>query len=1175
MYNKIFRLLGWLLLTLSSSVSHAATYHIGVLAYPHFENHEYNWMPLEAYLSSQFPDDDFNISAQTKDVLSLGIQQGTYDFVLTSPTHFIQLKANQPQVQTIATRRVRINEQTVSQMGGVIVALSQRQDIKTMADILDKEVIASSPFFLGDYLAQLNEIATYGISTTQFDIHFTGKSSKELIDTLVAQQADVAFLQTGDLEQAIAQGVVSASTLSVIHPVTGDSYPFLTSTALYPEWPLVSFPRVAQEVVDRVKSAFINISSDPVMLSQTGIAGFVEAADYSPVDEMLQTLKLDPYEAVDISFSKLVNTHQPFILGLLLASISAFGLLYIIIRQNLSLRQSQQNNKQYLREIETQHQMLKSTFTAMPDLVWVKDPKGVYLDCNTRYESYLNQKRKQIIGKTDHDLFDAEMAQATFAHDSEILQLRLPSIGEETYHFLSDDHEETLEVIKTPILDKEGKLLGLLGIGRDITNRKHAENALRLSNEVFENTLEAIMITDHTGTIVNVNPAFSRITGYSREEAVGQNPSFLSSGRQSTSFYTTMWEEIRENDHWKGELWNRNKNGEIFAEQLSISALRDDDSEHQFYVGIFSDITESKVQQEQLSLMAHYDPLTELPNRTLFADRFGQAILHSKRNNTLLAVCFIDLDNFKPVNDSFGHEMGDRLLVEAAKRLTDSVRGEDTVSRFGGDEFALLLNDISSVKECKRALDRILYKLETPFIIDDHTHYISASIGATLYPSDDQDVDTLLRHADQAMYQAKMGGKHRYHLFDSHEDRVLSEKQLIIEEVKKGIHADEFLLYYQPKVDMVTGHVFGAEALIRWQHPEKGMIPPIAFLPYIDSTDMDIQVGEWVINQAVEQLHQWSEQGIDLEVSVNISSHHLQQPTFVSRLAYALDEYPTVKPEKLQLEVLESSVLSDLDKIRETIEVCRREIGVEVALDDFGTGYSSLTHLRSLAASTVKLDKGFIQGMIDDPNDYMIVDGVISLAESFGRAVIAEGVESKEHGLMLLAMGCHLGQGYGIGRPMPADNIRPWLAEFEPDQDWKAFAGDAQSLLHSRATILELTFTSWYDKFVAKLNSEEPENLDWPFIHEATHFDVWMSTAKKERLFDSLKLAELDVKYKLFSDIATELYEFYERGEILRARSHLKRLEQATLKVKETIHLLYPNTPSAVELSASYSRGYL
>jgi EAL domain-containing protein (putative c-di-GMP-specific phosphodiesterase class I) len=437
-----------------------------------------------------------------------------------------------------------------------------------------------------------------------------------------------------------------------------------------------------------------------------------------------------------------------------------------------------------------------------------------------------------------------------------------------------------------------------------------------------------------------------------------------------------------------------------------------------------------------------------------------------------------------------------------------------------------------------------------------------------MYPSDDQDVDTLLRHADQAMYQAKMSGKHRYYLFDSDEDKVMSEKQVVLEEVKKGLHADEFKLFYQPKVDMLSGEVIGAEALIRWFHPEKGMIPPFHFLPYIDSTDVDIDVGEWVIKQAVEQLHIWQQAGIELEVSVNIASHHLQQPTFVSRLAYALDEYPDVSPEKLQLEVLESSVLADLKTISETIEICCRDIGVTVALDDFGTGYSSLTHLRTLEASTVKLDKGFIQRMLDDPNDYMIVDGVIGLAESFDREVIAEGVESKEHGLMLLAMGCHLGQGFGIGRPMPAEDIPSWLKNYVPDVDWMSFGQGNHSLLKDRAMLLELTFNSWYNAFTKKVNSDNDDELEWPCINDICHLGVWMNNARKERLFDSLKLADVSNKYTLFREISDELYNFYESGEAMRSRSHLPRLAQAAEQVKSAISALYPEALSVVEFSS-------
>ena len=389
--------------------------------------------------------------------------------------------------------------------------------------------------------------------------------------------------------------------------------------------------------------------------------------------------------------------------------------------------------------------------------------------------------------------------------------------------------------------------------------------------------------------------------------------------------------------------------------------------------------------EKALQKMVHFDVLTKLPNRVLFADRFYQAVAHSTRTENMLAVCFLDLDDFKPVNDNHGHDVGDKLLIEVASRIKECIREEDTVSRQGGDEFTLLLRDIESFKQCKETLDRVRDALAQPCIINDYPHKVTASIGTTIYPLDEADLDTLIRHADQAMYQAKLAGKNQLKLFNSLNDHEITNRQSQLSEVKQALTGGQFQLYYQPKVNMKTGKVFGVEALIRWIHPEKGLIPPLDFLPLIDGTELEIQVGGWVINEALQQLDDWQQQGIKLEVSINISSHHLQSEAFFDQLNEALDKHPDVNSQDLQLEILESSALGDINAISGIIKSCQNVLGVNVALDDFGTGYSSLTHMKNLSANTIKIDQTFVRDLLDDPNDYSIIEGVIGLAAQSGK----------------------------------------------------------------------------------------------------------------------------------------------------------------------------------------------
>jgi len=605
----------------------------------------------------------------------------------------------------------------------------------------------------------------------------------------------------------------------------------------------------------------------------------------------------------------------------------------------------------------------------------------------------------------------------------------------------------TTEVALSPIVHK-GKS-ALYCSWRDISERKKleadrnaAQKKLLLYSRVFSDSHEGITIVDNKANIIDVNPAFCEITGYSREEVIGKNPRILSSGKHSPKFYQDMWQQINEQGYWQDEIWNCNKYDEIYPELLTISTLKDEFGNLENYVATFTDITRMKQQQEQLSMMAHYDVLTGLPNRALFTDRFAQAIAHSNRTKLQLAVCFLDLDNFKSTNDNYGHEVGDLLLKEVAKRITTNIREGDTVARQGGDEFTLLLNDIESFAKCEQTLQRIHDALAEPYVIDGDSHQITASSGVTLYPSDNGDIDTLLRHADQAMYQAKLAGKQRYELFNPKHHQREIQKHAQLKDIKQALENNEFELYYQPKVNMVTGKVFGAEALIRWIHPEKGLIPPLDFLPILEETQLEIEVGEWVINQAVSQLSKWCQQEIKLEVSINISSYHLQSKVFHSQLDTALSRHPAVEPQDLQLEILESSALGDLQQIRTIIENCQSTLGVTVALDDFGTGYSSLTHLRSLSANTIKIDQSFVKNMIDDPEDYAIIGGIIGLANSFGQKVIAEGVESTAHGLELIMMGCEEAQGYCIAKPMPKAAFEQWLKYYTPNQAWLEYKKD-------------------------------------------------------------------------------------------------------------------------------------
>ncbi len=553
---------------------------------------------------------------------------------------------------------------------------------------------------------------------------------------------------------------------------------------------------------------------------------------------------------------------------------------------------------------------------------------------------------------------------------------------------------------------------------------------------VFTHAREGVSITDVSGSILKVNDAFCRLSGYAREELVGQNPRILSSGRQPAEFYAQMWTALLDQGHWSGEIWNRRKNGELFVEQLTISAVCDSTGRALRYVALFTDVTVQKAQQRELEQMAHYDALTALPNRSLLADRLQQSVAQALRRGARLAVVALDLDGFKSINDRYGHDAGDRLLVAVSGRMNDMLREGDTLARMGGDEFVAVLVDLPEVESCLPLLDRLLEAAAEELMIDDYRMQVSASLGVTFYPQDEAiDAEQLLRQADQAMYQAKLLGKNRYHLFDAAQDRAVRGRHESLDRIRKALEQSEFVLHYQPKVNMRSGCTVGVEALIRWQHPELGLLAPIEFLPLVENHPFAVELGDWVIDTALAQIAAWRAGGLDLAVSVNVGARQLQQKDFVVRLRAKLAACPQVPSGLLELEVLETSALEDIDQVSRVIKDCL-EFGVCFALDDFGTGYSSLTYLKRLPAQTLKIDRSFVRDMLHDRDDLAILEGVLGLAAAFRRQPLAEGVETAAHGELLLDLGCELAQGYHIARPMPAEAIPAWVAAWTPGPTW-------------------------------------------------------------------------------------------------------------------------------------------
>ena len=559
-------------------------------------------------------------------------------------------------------------------------------------------------------------------------------------------------------------------------------------------------------------------------------------------------------------------------------------------------------------------------------------------------------------------------------------------------------------------------------------------------DEKYRRAVDAAAIfseTDLTGRITYVNDQFCAVSGYSRDELLGQNHRLLNSGLHSADFFAGMWRTIALGNVWKGEICNRAKNGSLYWVESTLVPLLDDATGRiHRYLAIRFDISEKRQLLHSLQWRVGHDVLTGLPNRAFLSDLLDQALAFSREENIPLAVCMLDLDGFKAVNDGYGHASGDLLLVEVAKRLRDIVRGEDVVARLAGDEFVLVLRYVRDVPDVRAALNRVLGAISAPYLLRGKALNVFASIGVTLYPDDNQDAETLLRHADQAMYVAKQSGRNRFHLFDALRDREVKATHQTVERVRQVLAAGELRVHFQPKVNMRRGVVVGFEALLRWEHPQNGMVPAREFLPLVEETDLIIDIGEWVMDQVMMQLDRWQQAGQGWPISVNIAARHFQRADFVDRLRRVLDRHARVAPQMLDLEIVEAVAIENIQHVSACLQACQA-LGVQFSLGDFGTGYSSLNYLKRLRTQTIKIDKSFIRDILHDRDDLALTSAVIGLARAFGRQVIAEGLESIEHGELLLQLGCDVAQGYFIARPMPAVEVPGWVEGFVAPPQWR------------------------------------------------------------------------------------------------------------------------------------------
>jgi diguanylate cyclase (GGDEF)-like protein/PAS domain S-box-containing protein len=675
-----------------------------------------------------------------------------------------------------------------------------------------------------------------------------------------------------------------------------------------------------------------------------------------------------------------------------------------------------------------------------------------------------------------------------------------------------------------------------------------------LSDVILASIGEAVIATGQDGCINTINSEAERLTGWSHQQAMGRPISevfrLLDIDRRTpVACPAAMAVSDNRLVRVEDDTLLISRDGREFIVEVSAAPVRIEGGRPLGAVLICRDVSDTRHLQRCIAWQAGHDALTHLPNRNLLTDRLRQAIAQALRQKNLLAVCYLDLDGFKPINDRYGHEIGDRVLVSVAERLTAMIRGSDTVARIGGDEFVLLLTGANAPTDFQPVLERLVAEIAAPYNVDNRRLSVTASIGVAICPLDDSDPDTILRHADQAMYYAKQTGRNRYQLFDPEYDRKLGRHREELVHIRRALAENQFRLFYQPKVNIRTGKVIGAEALIRWQHPDGGLIHLDEMLAAIANTDITETLDRWVINAVLKQMTAWATQGMSLPISVNISPDNLQRPEFVDQLAAALAAHPAVAPSLIELEVVESAAIDEPRRIRDVIDACHK-LGVTFSLDDFGTGYSCLANLRRLPVDGLKIDQTFVRDMLDDSNDLAIVEGVIALAQVFQSHVIAEGVETTEHAIMLMRLGCDIVQGFGIARPMPADDLPGWVGRFKPDPQWSLWADTHWELSDFPLLVAQYDHVRWVKRVVMSVDQpvgrlDEHEVAD----KHACRFGHWYDHHGRQHYGDMPEFTALDGIHGRVHEIGTRMMRLHGEGRTDEAR----QLSPQLLQLKDSI----------------------
>ncbi len=684
------------------------------------------------------------------------------------------------------------------------------------------------------------------------------------------------------------------------------------------------------------------------------------------------------------------------------------------------------DSKTAAQELRLSEEKLRTMFDMSPLGMARNAMDGSFIEANAAFLNIVGYSLQELNRLSYWDLTPESYAQQE-AQQLESLATKAQYGPYEKEYINSQGRRVPVRLSGVQITGSDGEKF-IWSIVEDITERKLVEERLQLAALVYENSSEAMMITDGDNRIIGINPAFTRTTGYVLEEVLGKTPRFLNSGRQDAGFYQAMWDAIKTDGRWQGEMWNRRKNGEIYAEWQSINTIFNADGSVHRHVALFSDITQKKATEELIWKQANFDTLTNLPNRRMFHDRLEQELKKSARSNLPLALLFIDLDHFKEVNDTLGHDQGDVLLIEAARRITECVRESDTVARLGGDEFTVIVPALEEIDSVDRIAQDIIEKLTRSFRLGKENVFVSASIGITLYPADASEIETLLKNADQAMYVAKNAGRNRFSYFTHALQEAAQTRMRLTNDLRTALSGNQLRVYYQPIVEMATGEIHKAEALIRWLHPERGMVSPVQFIPLAEESGLIHQIGDWVFHETARQVKHWrATHTPSFQISVNKSPVQFQQGNTGGADWLAHLAALSLHGQSITVEITEGLLLNAESDIKDKL-LAMRDAGVQVSIDDFGTGYSSLAYLKKFDIDYLKIDQSFVSNLESDTDDLALCEAIIVMAHKLGLKVIAEGVETAQQRDILARAGCDYAQGFLYSKAIPSEEFEALLA---------------------------------------------------------------------------------------------------------------------------------------------------